>query len=207
MTSAPVPSTADAMGDLVPYRSPSQQKDGTSYLGMVIFLLSWAVLFAGLFFAYGMLRAKAPVWPPPGTPRLPLGLPTVNTLLLLASSACLQGSILLFRRARVRTAAGAIGVTAVLGAVFLVFQIVVWQRMREAGLTPQAGQYASVFYALTWFHAAHVAVGVVAMIYLAVRGFFGRYSAARHHVVKLWAIYWHFVGIVWGLIFLLVYLV
>src|SRR5262245_40365829 len=60
-----------------------------AYAGMVIFLGSWAMIFAALFFAYAVLRISAPIWPTPGFTRLPLGLPGFNTLLLLCSSRTL----------------------------------------------------------------------------------------------------------------------
>ena len=195
------------MGDLVPYRSPRSQRDWTSYLGMVIFLGSWAVLFAALFFSYLYLRAHTAVWPPAGTPKLPLELPALNTGVIAASSLALQMSLFAIRRRRGAIGGGLIALTFVLGSLFLMLQTVVWLRMRDAGLLPSSGQYASVFFALTWFHALHVVVGLLALVWLSVMTFLGKYNAARHHTVRLWTIYWHFVGVVWGLLFLLVYLV
>jgi cytochrome c oxidase subunit III len=195
------------MGDLIPYRSPHVQRDFTSYLGMVIFLGSWAVLFAALFFSYLYLRAHTAVWPPMGTPRLPLGLPALNTGVIASSSVLLGLGLMAIRRRRNGLAGGLILATFVLGVLFLVLQTTVWLRMWSAGLVPRTGQYASVFYALTWFHALHVAIGLLALATLCVRTWLGKETAARHHAVRLWAIYWHFVGIVWGLLFLLVYLV
>jgi heme/copper-type cytochrome/quinol oxidase subunit 3 len=63
------------------------------------------------------------------------------------------------------------------------------------------GPYPSVFWALTTFHALHVLVGLVALAFLAWRTARGTYNAARHLPVRLWAMYWHFVGVVWLLIF------
>jgi heme/copper-type cytochrome/quinol oxidase subunit 3 len=71
----------------------------------------------------------------------------------------------------------------------------------RAGLLPSAGAYPSVFWGLTCFHALHVLVGLVALGVLGWRVGQGYYNPARHLPVRLWTMYWHFVGAVWLLIF------
>src|SRR5438128_10237529 len=85
-----LPDVDSLMGDLLPYRAPDAHKDWTATLGMTLFLASWGILFAALFFAYGMVRLRAPLWPPPLTPELPVALPALNTAVLALSSAALQ---------------------------------------------------------------------------------------------------------------------
>jgi heme/copper-type cytochrome/quinol oxidase subunit 3 len=196
-----------AMGELLPYRTPRSREDWTAYLGMVIFLASWAMLFASLFFAYGVVRARTEVWPPDDLPPAPVAWGAVNTAILALSGAAIQLALFSVRRGRARTVAPGIAASAILGAIFLALQIASWAQSHAAGLTPDAGPYASVFYGLTWFHALHVAVGVVALAWLAARAFQGRFTPARHRGIRLWAMYWHFVGIIWALMFVLVYLV
>src|SRR5712692_9335115 len=87
-----------AMGAVLPYRPPRAREETTAYLGMIIFLGSWAMMFAALFFAYAFARARADVWPPPDLPRLPLAVPGFNTLVLAASSAAIQWGALAIRR-------------------------------------------------------------------------------------------------------------
>src|ERR1700687_392226 len=79
-----------AMGEVLPYRPPRAREDTTAYLGMVVFLGSWAMMFAALFFAYGFVRTRSVAWPPPDLPELPWETPALNTLILLSSSASLQ---------------------------------------------------------------------------------------------------------------------
>jgi cytochrome c oxidase subunit 3 len=174
---------------------------------MVIFLASWAMMFGALFFAYGVIRVRSSVWPPPDLPRLPTGLPLVGTAALALSSLAVQGAYALIRRARPRALAPLLASAAVLGAGFLTLQIVVWRGAYLDGLRPDGGPYASVFYGMTWFHGLHVAVGIVALFWLAARALMGAYSAARHVAVRLWALYWHMVGIVWVAMYVLVYLI
>jgi cytochrome c oxidase subunit III len=62
-----------------------------------------------------------------------------------------------------------------------------------------------VFYGLTWFHALHVAVGVLGLAYTAQRTYAGALNAARHQPLKLWAMFWHFVGIIWAILFVTIF--
>ncbi|HJZ84317.1 MAG TPA: heme-copper oxidase subunit III [Polyangia bacterium] len=195
------------MGDIINYRSRRSHEETTAYVGMVIFLGSWAMLFAGLFFVYGAVRLRAPVWPPPGQGPLPVALPAINTLVLALSSAAMQAGLTLLRRGHTRALAPFLGTTAILGMVFLGLQTVVWSRVAKAGLKPASGPYASAFYGLTWFHALHVGVGLIALLWLSFRAVQGAYSLPRHQSVRLWTMYWHFVGVVWGVMFLTVYVI
>src|SRR5258708_31475751 len=195
------------MGAIVPYRPPRAKEEWTAYLGMVVFLASWAMMFGSLFFAYGMVRSRALVWPPPDLPQLPLVVPAINTAILAASSAVLHLSLGAVRAGKSSLLGPGLGVTAALGSGFLALQLMTWRRLFEEGLTPQDGPYPSVFYALTCFHALHVLVGIGALAWLCRSAFAGKYSAARFLPVRLWAMYWHFVGVVWGAMYVAVYLV
>jgi cytochrome c oxidase subunit 3 len=180
---------------------PQAREENTAWLGMLIFLGSWAMLFAGLFFSYGAIRSTTHGWPPAGLPHLPFWLPLENTLVLGLSSAALQFGYVRLQRGAMETATSAITASFLLGTLFLALQIVLWRAVWRAGLVPTAGPYPSVFWALTVFHALHVLVGLVALGAIAWRTARGTYNAARHLPVRLWAMYWHFVGAVWLLIF------
>src|SRR5580693_6150680 len=160
---------------------PREKEEFTNYLGMVILLGSWSVLFGGLFFAYAGVRMSAPVWPPPGVPRLPLALPAANTVVLALSSWSAQRALAAMRRGRREEVQTFLGVTVFLGALFLGLQYVLWSNARASGLTiDSAGTYGSVFYALTLFHAVHVAAGVMGLVYLVVGLRLGKWSAPSH---------------------------
>ncbi len=192
-------------GTAVPLdRGSSLRDENTAKLGMWIFLGSWAMLFAGLFFTYGAIREATARWPPAGLPRLPLGLPALNTLALLASSALLQLGLSRTRRGE-RAALAVFGAFS-LGLIFLSLQLVVWTQVWKSGMTVTGGPYPSVFYGLTAFHALHVLVGLAALFVLWIGCASGRIGAARHLALSLWTLYWHFVGAVWLIIFASVYL-
>jgi heme/copper-type cytochrome/quinol oxidase subunit 3 len=174
-----------------------RHRERTALMGMAVFVASWAMLFAALFFAYGLSRLRAVTWPPADLPPLPLGLPALATLVLAASSGALQRALVRLRAGQ--PAQRSVLLAASLGVAFLLLQAVVWQRMSVAGLHPRAGAYASFFFALTVFHALHVVVGLVALAWLTVR--------PRALSLRLWSIYWHMVGVIWGVMFLLVYVI
>lgn len=196
-----------AMGEVLPYRPPRAREETTAYLGMVVFLGSWAMMFAALFFAYGFVRARSPAWPPPDLPQLPWLTPAVNTALLAASSLAVQRGLRFIRAGAPRKLGSALLVALFLGTLFLGLQLTVWTGLYRQGLHPDtSGPYGSVFWGLTGFHALHVAVGLGGLGLLCRRTFAGTYSAARHLPVRLWALYWHFVGAVWALMFITIFL-
>src|SRR5690349_4766690 len=88
------------MGDLINLPPPRAREEGTGLVGMVIFLASWAMMFAALFFAYGVVRMRAVAWPPLDQPGLPVGLGGLNTAVLLLSSVALQWGLTGLRRGR-----------------------------------------------------------------------------------------------------------
>ncbi|HVY47622.1 MAG TPA: heme-copper oxidase subunit III [Minicystis sp.] len=185
---------------------PRAQEEFTSSLGMIVFLASWAMMFCALFFAYGFARTRAGAWPPPGMPRLPLAVPALNTVVLIASSLVFRRGLALLRAARRRAFAGAVAGTFALGAAFLALQFSVWISLWQGGFTVRSGGiYSSIFYALTAFHALHVAVGLLILLYVLLRTAQGKYTEHNHVNVRLCTMYWHFVDVVWVLMFLTLY--
>ena len=176
-----------------------RRASGHARLGMAIFLGTWVMLFAALFLAYAVVRAQADVWPPPSVPRLPRALPGLGTLLLVASSLILRRGI---TRASAdgRRLARALATAAGLGVLFVGLQALVWRDVLSVGLGPATGTYASVFFALTIFHALHVACGLGLLAAMAARAAAGRATAGSDGV-WLAALFWDFVTIVWVAIY------
>jgi cytochrome c oxidase subunit 3 len=181
-------------------------RDVDATVGMTILLGAWVMLFAALFLAYGVVRVQASEWPPFGAPRLPLLVPGVNTLLLLASSVALRRGLARARSGDAGTLFPATVVTTLLGLAFIGAQIASWRSMLVRGLLPSSGVYGSVFYALTGFHALHVAGGVVALALLAVQTARGRHRERTPvRALRLTALYWDFVAVVWVAMYVTVY--
>lgn len=188
-------------------RFPSREESRrTSFVGMVMALASWSMMFGSLFFAYAILRLKAGTWPPEGVEALPRLLPFVNTLVLLASSIVLARGLRPVSEARPGALLGALEATLALGSLFLVLQLAVWIPLWRSGFTIASGVYGSIFYGLTVFHALHVLAGLVALLVLVPGARSGRFRSGAQGRVRVSAMFWHFVDAVWVVMFVAVYL-
>lgn len=185
---------------------PRAKQDFTSSLGMILFLASWAMMFGALLFAYGYLRTRSVVWPPAGMPPLPLAIPTLSTAVLLGSSGTFAKAVGAIGRGRRTAMVRWIAATLALGGTFIGLQLVVWQKLAAAGLYASSGQYGSVFYGLTVFHALHIGFGLVALAWVLVRALLGKYTEHDFVGVRNCAMYWHFMDAVWLLMFVSIYL-
>jgi cytochrome c oxidase subunit III len=193
------------MSDVVPFRGRGPgQRATTSFVGMAIFLGAWTITFAALFFAYADMRLSADRWPDTDIVA-PLLLPSLNTLLIVASSLALYLGLRSIRTAHPQGFVRWLAAALVLGAGFLTLQVLVWTQLVHAGLRWDSGRYGSVFYALTVFHALHVLVGLVGLLALVPGALTGRYTVERHASVRNWAMFWHFVDVVWVVMFFTVY--
>src|SRR5262249_53544187 len=127
------------MSDVVRLRPRGRREDTTSFIGMAIFLGAWGMTFAGLFFAYFDVRLSATEWPPHGEAALPLVLPAINTVLLLASSVTLALGLRAVRMARPEGLRRGLLVTLALGTVFVALQVIVWRQLLAHGLRWDSG--------------------------------------------------------------------
>ena len=185
---------------------PQQTKQRiTDQIGLIVFLGSWSMMFAALFFALGMVRNNLGTWPPPGFEPLPLLWPSINTAVLLLSSVTLHYGVRSFRHGYIARYRNLLAATLVLGFAFLGLQFMVWIELWNSGLQLTSGQYAAFFYLLTFFHAAHVVVGVGLMVWLVPQVMHAFGHPKREGRVRLASIFWHFVDVVWVLLFLTVY--
>jgi heme/copper-type cytochrome/quinol oxidase subunit 3 len=178
-------------------------------LAMWIFLLSDFLSFAGLLLAYGILRAGSAAWRNPGEPGLNIPFTCLLTLVLIASSISVivahDAALAADRRRTVLW----LGLTALGGVLFLTGQYAEWIGILHPGLMKEGlvfgrSTYASTFYVITGFHGLHVTAGVVYLLAMLVRTARG---VARAGEVELVALFWHFVDLVWNLVFVLVYLI
>jgi heme/copper-type cytochrome/quinol oxidase subunit 3 len=186
-----------------PYRLPVNpaSRHNPGWWVMVLVIATEAMLFAYLLFGYYYLWSMAPGWPPDGAPRLTLAAP--NTALLLASSATMWWAERGIRRGATGRLKLGLLVTLALGVVFLAVQGVEYSRETFG---PRSHAYGSMFYTITGFHGAHVAVGLLMNVVVQVRAWLGHFSAERHLAVTNAALYWHFVDAVWLAVFATFYI-
>jgi cytochrome c oxidase subunit III len=193
------------VASILRYRPRRSEAAATAWLGMVLFLASWSMLFAALFAAYGVLRLRAPAWPPPETPELPVLLPGANTLAIVASSVAMLAALRSARSGRIATVLPAAASALALGGIFIGGQAALWMKLWRSGLQPADGLFASVFYGLTAFHALHVLVGLGGLGWVVARAAKASFGPSRHLGLRLWAGYWHFVGAIWVLLYVTVF--
>jgi cytochrome c oxidase subunit III len=196
VTAEPTPATP-------PPASPAAHEPSvpsTLGVGVVVWLASELMFFAGLFAAYFTLRSVNDVWPPDGV-ELATARTAAATVVLVASSGAVHMAVVAARRDDRRRASLWLGITAVMGLVFLSNQALEYA---EAPFRLDDHAYGSIFYLMTGFHGAHVVGGLILMGAIAA-AIAGRSKAPTFQTVEVCAYYWHFVDVVWVVMFLTIY--
>jgi cytochrome c oxidase subunit III len=158
-----------------------------------VWLSSELMFFSGLFAAYFTLRASAAVWPPNGV-HLDQTTALVGTLILIASSATMQRGLGSIERDDRRHFIRWLGVSFVLGSIFVALQAWDWTRL---DFSVRSNAYGSAFYLTTGFHGLHVIGGLVAMVVVAGRATSPRFGVRDAPSVEMLSYYWHFVDVIW----------
>jgi cytochrome c oxidase subunit III len=175
-------------------------------LGMFLFIASEAMLFGSFFTVYFFVRVVNPDAPaqwPPEPYEFPVFVAGINTAILVTSSFTMHWALQSIKRNdRAGMKAGLV-LTFLMGLAFLTTQIVEYLHV---GFNTSAGAFASVFFGLTGLHGAHVAVGLTLLGMATIRAFRGHFTAEHHHGVELPGIYWHFVDVMWIVVYATVYL-
>jgi cytochrome c oxidase subunit III len=172
-------------------------------LGMLLFIVSEVMIFGAFFTAYFFIRiAQGEPWPDPGT-KLPVAVAGVNTAILVSSSFTIHWAQSAIKRGNHFGLKAGILTTLLLGSTFLFIQI---NEYANIGFAPQDHAQATIFYALTGLHGAHVFVGLTLLLFVTIRSFRGHYSPEHHRGVEVPGIYWHFVDIMWLVVYTTVYI-
>jgi cytochrome c oxidase subunit III len=171
-------------------------------LGILLFIISEAMLFGSFFTAYFFVRVvQNSAWPPEPF-SFPVTVALVNTLILVSSSGTVHYAVHSIAKGHRLGMQVGLASTFLLGAAFLATQI---NEYFKAGFAIHDGAFASVFYGLTGLHGAHVFVGLTLLAIMNVRAWRGHFSAGSHMGVEAAGIYWHFVDVMWIIVFLTVY--
>jgi cytochrome c oxidase subunit 3 len=177
-------------------------QEAVGRLGMWVFLLVVSMLFASSVVATLIVRSRAQAWPPPGTPAVVPGL-VVSTGLLLLSSGTMAWALHSIRREHKEALRRGLALTLLLGVGFLASQTANWLHLSASHLTMRSHLYGFTFYVLTFLHAAHVVGGLVPLAAVTWRAWRRGYTAERHAGVTYTALYWHFLDVVWLVLFAL----
>lgn len=169
-----------------------------SSVGMIVTLVSFAMLFATLMMGFAMYRFTSPVWPPAGMTRPSLLLPSLSTLCIFLSSV----SFVWFEK-NIADKRGLI-LTIVLGLGFMLIQSLLWHTLRLQGIFVSSGIFPSIIYAFTWIHAAHIVAALSLLFWLfftAPKESTPKAQLRASNVGK----FWHFLGIVWFIMFVTIF--
>jgi len=182
------------------------------WLGIVLFIVSEAVMFGAFFAQYFYNRILSDGWPtrvglPPGFERVPwFPLPIILTVLLVSSGFTAHFAQNAIRRDDRDAFQGWMIVTILLGAAFLGGQAFEYTNLIvNEGFSITSGIYGTVFYCLTGLHGLHVSVGVLVLVGVLIRSFLGHFSSRSHFGVEGTVLYWHFVDAVWIALLLALY--
>ena len=167
----------------------------------MVLLATEAALFSYLLASYFYVGVQHPSWPTSGPP--PLALVAPNTVLLVASSGAAWWADRSAKRGNRGGLMFGLALTIVMGAVFLSVQGLEWSR---AEFRPQTDAYGSLFFVITGFHGAHVFAGLLALAHTLLRAATGAFAPGRTLAVNNTVLYWHFVDVVWLVVFTSLYL-
>ena len=199
--------------------TPTLNRPNIVAVGTVVWLASELMFFAALFAMYFTLRATSPEAWVEGAGLLDVPLALANTVILVLSSVTCQFGVFKAEQLKARRTGSLFSVkqwgmiewfflTFIMGAVFVSVQAMEYATLVSEGVTIASGPYGSAFYITTGFHALHVTGGLIAFLFIIGRAYvakrFGHYEATSAIVVSY---YWHFVDVVWLVLFALVYFV
>ena len=174
-----------------------------SMLGMLLFIISEVMLFGAFFTAYFFMRVVAnDDWPAPGT-ELPVLIAGINTCVLVSSSLTMHWALHGAKAENRFALRAGLFTTLLLGVTFLMVQI---NEYIHIGFSPADHAQGTIFYGLTGLHGAHVFVGLTLLLFATIRAFRGHFTAAEHRGVEIPGIYWHFVDVMWIIVFSAVYI-
>ncbi len=173
-------------------------------LGMLLFIISEIMVFGAFFTAYFFIRVVAVPggWFPVDGKDLPVAVAGVNTAILVSSSLTLHWAQTSIKNGNRFGLQAGMTATFLLGLTFLFIQI---NEYVHIGFAPQDNAQATVFFSLTGLHGAHVTIGLILLGMVTIRSFKGHFSPEEHHGVEIPGIYWHFVDVMWIVVYTTVY--
>ena len=194
--------TAHAHAEHPPPANRSSRVDAR-VLGIMLFIISEIMVFGAFFTAYFFIRvANGDPWPAHGT-HLPVVPTLFNTLILVSSSFTMHWAQTGIKNGNRFALKAGILTTFLLGLTFLFLQI---NEYANIGFAPQDHAQGTIFYGLTGLHGAHVTIGLILLLIVCIRAFRGHYTPEEHRGVEIPGIYWHFVDVMWIIVYLTVYI-
>ena len=193
--------------ELHPHHGPPEAHQSSrinrEILGMFLFIASEIMLFGAFFTAYFFVRVvNGTPWPTPPY-HLPVYVAFINTCILVTSSFTMHWSLQSVKRGNVFGLRAGLLLTFLMGLTFLITQAIEYSRI---GFNTGNGAFATIFFCLTGLHGAHVFVGLTILLFMTIRAFRGHFSPEDHRGVEIGGIYWHFVDVMWIVVYTTVYI-
>ncbi|MFN0117509.1 MAG: heme-copper oxidase subunit III [Elusimicrobiota bacterium] len=176
-------------------------------LGMWVFLASEVMLFGALISSYIVLHMGSSNFGRPPAELLGKPLATLNTFVLICSSVTMVFALAAIQANKVKRFLGFLSLTSLLGICFLVIKGFEYHHKIHEGITITSSLFGSFYYTMTGLHGLHMLGGLVFNLYILINGLRGKYSDQRWERVEYCGLYWHFVDLVWVILFPLFYLV
>ena len=196
------PGHAGGHGGHPPIANASSRVDART-LGMFLFIASEIMLFGSFFTAYFFTRVvNGSPWPLEPF-HLPVYVAGVNTAILVTSSFTMHWALQSIKRGNRAGLKAGLVLTFLMGLAFLLTQMLEYARV---GFAPHDGAFGTIFYSLTGLHGAHVLVGLTLLGFATIRAFRGHFSPEHHHGVEIPGIYWHFVDVMWIVVYSTIYI-
>lgn len=178
-------------------------EEGNKMFGFIVFLLSESVIFLSFFAGYIVYKTTTPNWLPIGVEGLEVTAPAINTVVLVASSFVIYFAEIALKRNNLWGFRAFLLATIAMGSYFLLGQAVEWNSLKF-GFTD--GVYGGMFYLLTGFHGLHVFTGILLQLIILVRSFNPHNYDTGHFGVNATSLFWHFVDVIWIVLFILIYI-
>jgi cytochrome c oxidase subunit III len=177
-------------------------EEGNKMFGFIVFLLSESVIFLSFFAGYIIYKTTTPDWLPAGVSGLEIKEPAINTVVLVASSFVIYLAERALQRHNLRQYRLYLFLTMAMGSYFLVGQGIEWSNL-AFGFT--SGVFGGMFYLLTGFHGLHVFTGILLQTIILIRSFIPGNFDSGHFGVNATSLFWHFVDVIWIVLFILIY--
>jgi len=175
-----------------------------SSIMMTVILVTFSMLFATLCMSYMVLRMRSATWPPMGMTQIGLTIPSVSTVIIFLSSICYFQFEKIYNRGCISKLY--YGLTLFFGISFSISQCILWAQLNLMGIKPSTGIFGSILYGFTWIHAVHIVIGLILLSWLP-------FSLKKLNLgeikgklrAKNVGLFWHFLGVVWGVLYLMLF--
>jgi cytochrome c oxidase subunit III len=206
MEAAAIAHSHDDHGHHGPPEANRSSRVEPQMLGMLLFIISEIMVFGAFFTAYFFIRvvAEGHQWFPIDDKELPKLIAGVNTAILLSSSLTLHWAQHGIKHGNRRVLRAGMMTTFLLGLTFLFIQI---NEYVHVGFAPQDHASGTIFYGLTGLHGAHVFIGLTLLAMVTVRAYRGHFTPEEHRGVEVPGIYWHFVDVMWIIVYTSIYII